>query len=362
MKEEKKEIRDEAPFMFLLSLLGLVVGGALFLFYLQDKISTAFFVIAHAIMVAALLYGSKIFYQKGRDPRFYLLFMIFFATLGPVGSLISLITIAQYSIYGNIISHLDTLLSNYFPHIFHAKSTEIYERLIFKLEDTENELRPIPFQDIINFGSYKQKRAAIEKILRYFDPRFTPILTTALHDPSNTIRVQAAAAITAIDQHYYDAFLKLKEKTQQDPAPDKLLDLAKHCEVYANLEILDEHRARKMRLEAIKSYEEYLKHNPQTPEIWFALGKLHQQNGDRQKALSYLEKLTNQCENLPSHIYRWYMKSLFDNGKYDQLRTFCKQHPFQAHEEILIHDKVMEVQDLWANGLKPAEMQTEVVK
>src|SRR6185436_344770 len=119
-----------------------------------------------------------------------------------------------------------------------------------------------PFSDILFFGTLAQKQELISLMSRSFQPAFAPVLRAALDDANNAIRVQAASAITLIEDDFMRRSLSLASSVREKPGdPELLLKQARLHDDYARSGILDRDRERDSRKKALETYREYLRIN-----------------------------------------------------------------------------------------------------
>ena len=64
-------------------------------------------------------------------------------------------------------------------------SKAAYERIVHKMDDYQFSKVPVPFANVMAFGTYQQKRLVIQKALRFFRPEFADIFFQGLNDDNN---------------------------------------------------------------------------------------------------------------------------------------------------------------------------------
>ena len=304
-----------------IALLVLLVESFLFFYLAHHSLAAA--LLLHLAVIVALMWSLKFFLSKFFDIRYLLLLILFCGSFWPRwGSDHFSLHLALYYLFAS--DAIPSASNVFYPKTELTASEFAYERIIYGLDDYHVDKVPIPFKDIMTFGTYQQKRIAIEKMLRYFRPEFTPALLIGLYDKSNAVRVQAATAISSIDNNYFDRYAKLSRLVKEHPRDMKLLKAyAEHCEEYADTEILDKDRIKKMRVSAIDAYINYLQHQEGDLLAQVSLGKLWMQNGDYAEAKQILEKAILQ-PNCPLKAWVFLMRSYYHLNDFDRLRNLPK--------------------------------------
>ncbi len=302
--------------------------------------------ILHIIIVNGCVGISLLYSRLGCDLRFAVYLTILVAALGPFGAFVSMLTTLLYAFLSRTSENIQDFFASLFPDNQSEMSADLYERIMHGLDKYDEDYNPLPFMDVIEFGTEKQKRLAIEKILRFFRPEFAPSLLKALDDPSNGIRVLAATAVNTLDRHFFERFLSLQNELQEDPENYKLtLQFSIHCDQYAQSQILDEARLNKMVYNAIHGYRKVVESDPKNIYAVSNLARLCVEYGDPSFSCALLEPLISSLEEVPSEISKWYMAALFKLGEFDKLREFSATN-FQFAEEQTTAQDVKEL--IWA--------------
>ncbi len=281
----------------------------------------------HFVVVNICLAFAAIFVYWGRDTRFVLLLTILVACMGPMGAALCLLTMLLYLIYLTTGENVKDFLASLFPESGFSHTETLYERIAHGLDRFDPDYNPLPFMDVIEFGTEKQKRSAIEKILRYYRPEFSPALLKALDDPSNGIRVLAATAVNTLDKHMFEKYLEMEEALESDPTNlDLVLEFANHCDLYVQSKLLDESRSGKVTYHAIQSYREVLNAQPRNFDVMEKLSRLYVQKGKYNNVLGMLEPLLDQIGTARPDLLKWYMASLYYLKRYEELGEFANDH------------------------------------
>lgn len=278
--------------------------------------------IAHLFLSVALLFAIAFLLKRRVDERFPLVFALFAIPLGPPGALTVFVSMLLYLIYVKITAPMADLLANLIPPMKRDPSEIIYERILYHLDDFHPERVPVPFRDIMSFGTYKQKRMAIDKMLRYYEPAFAPILKMGLEDPSSAVKVQAATAIGYIDQKMFAENIQLKTLLDENPDDIEILKTyAEQTESYASTDILDPDRYKKMLKAAIDAYETYLQSEPEDEKAQFALARLFYLNGDFSRSKMILEKALERRFSIESALLM--LNVLYNLKEISALQSFA---------------------------------------
>lgn len=318
---------EKLLFFIFLSIILCVLDSWLFIQFLSNSLSLNVLIFCHlSLLLLAYLSIPLSYYSNENDMRFPYLTSIFFTALGPWGAGITTFSLILYGFYA-----LTSRPSSWLEDISDEKEVEIdselYERILYGLEDLTPKKTVVSYQDIISFGSEKQKRNAIEKMLKYFIPEFFPLLLKLLNDPNNSVRVHAATAMTRLDKQYYDKYLSLEKFIDEYPNQTHgILELAKHCEVCLDSNIFDSNRQHRILQTAIFAYAEYLQIKPNDHEIYIALARLHLKAGDPIKAKSVLSQLihADEFKHFPKVDTLW-MQILFELNEFENLRSFSRK-------------------------------------
>lgn len=324
-----------------------------FAFFYLSKRSFVLSLTLHFLIILTLIWLLTLFKSKNLDMRFLILLVLFTGTLGPPGAFIILLSIILFVLYGRLVTPLKTLINTFFPESEMTESQIAYERIFYNLDQYHPEKVPIPFKDIMLFGSYQQKRITIEKMLRYFRPEFTEALLAGLKDKSNSIRVQAATALSAIDNDFFNEYLYLQNLTKQYPDDLVLLkEYASHCADYAASEILDPDRAQKMRESAILAYEKYLQFKKDDIKTKAILGKLYVLNREYSIAKEYLKKLIAEPD-CPEEAWLNLMNALYELEEFDELYEVAEERYQMSLPAVQSKEQLQETAlvKLWATGV-----------
>lgn len=323
----------------------LMLEWALIRLYQLSTINGYILFIGH-VLLSLLSLAIVYFCSKDRnfDMRFPVLISTLFTCAGVWGAGLAIFTLGIYKLYSK-----PTHDSQWLEDISDEddKNYVLYERIAHGLEDLTPKQKVISFKDIVAFGTERQKRSAIEKMLIYFIPPFYPILKELLNDRNNSVRIHAATAITRLDRQYYEKFLELEKRTLDFPGhSDFLLELANHCEFSLESGMFDIDRRKKMLFAALMAYMEYTQLNPTNFPVYLAFAKLHLQNNDPQVAKECLEKYFNEKQPVTLYAATLWMEALYNLKEYTQLRNFAiQERPFFTKTK---DEKEKEMLEIWS--------------
>lgn len=302
----------------------------------------------HGCFAICTLAFTLFSFSKNYDTRFLIPFALFFIPFAWAGGLLVSLSLILYLIDHYITQPISSLISSLFPEQKMETSEYIYERLLYRLEDTRPERVPIPFKDIMKYGNYNQKRIAIEKMLRYFKPEFSPALKMGLQDPSSAIKVQTATALSFIDHKMFDRFTLLKIHHLDDPEdPFLLKGFAEYGAYYALSGILDEDRLNDILSQTIPTIHAYLKMQPKDYTLKFSLAELYLKQGDSESAQIILEEILNAGFD-PKAAYSL-MNILFEKKEYNAVRELA-QKALKENKELENNEYIKNMALAWANG------------
>lgn len=306
------------------------------------------FILLHIPLALVSLIVSVAFYFRNFDTRFLIPFTLFFIPFGPPGGVIASLSLILYLVDHYITQPISSLISSLFPMQKMETSEYIYERLLYRLEDTRADRVPIPFKDIMKYGNYNQKRIAIEKMLRYFKPEFASALKMGLEDPSSAIKVQTATALSFIDHKMFDRFTVLKNYSLEEPEDILLLKtFAEFGAYYALSGILDKDRLEDILSQTIPAIKKYLKERPKDNTLKFSLAKLYIKQQDTESAQNLLEELLQ--TSFDSEAAYLLMDILYEKKDYEAVRSLAQKS--LSEDKGLAHSEYIKNMALaWTSG------------
>ncbi|MBF0380016.1 MAG: hypothetical protein HQL69_03305 [Magnetococcales bacterium] len=323
------------------------------MFKLETTTSTitgGWLIIMHVVFVTVLV--TIAYYSKwsscGR--ALFLLLAGTTAMLGLVGIIGTFFVFILFLSYGKDSRPFDDWYAELFPDESRQYSEELADKLRISTADTPGGLSP--FKDILAFGNQSQKLSMIALITGHFKPAFASILQEAVNSPDNAIRVQAATAISHVENEYTKKSLVYEKQILEDPHnPELLITTAKHIDEYAFSGLLDDLSATTNRNKAIGYYKRYLELDKEDLQTISSIGRLLLKNGQIAEAEELLKKsITFDKDDLK--IVTWYMDALYQNGKYDLLNEIAEKYVDRFIKNTDFPIKVIQSIQMWANSLK----------
>jgi hypothetical protein len=304
-----------------------------------EKLSVEFALALHGIVVISLFIYSRVLLKRGSENRFALLLFMATSTTGPYGAAGVMLAIITFLIFIRRSQPFDDWFASIFPAQKISHAQRIYDDIMVGRDESSKSYSVIPFLDVLSFGSELQKRQALAKMTSSFHPNFAPAFKKALSDNSNTIRVQAATAITKIENAFMDRLMKLARVKDQFPKePVVVKALADHYDNYAYTGLLDADREATNRRRALEHYQEYMNLEPHDLDVRTHIGRLLMRNKDYASACEWFKNAID-TGHVSQSITEWYAEALFNCGRFAELRRMSLATPpvtdGQAHSQPL---------------------------
>lgn len=265
--------------------------------------SIAYYLAAHAFIVPAL------YYFEAPLLRYSLLSLLF---LGPFGA----VSIVLFLLIKSLMRSEDNLLKVLNPESVVDETIDLWERLKFGFDDLSKEKIPLPFEDVLQIGSEHEKRIAIEKCLRYFQPQFAHHLRKALQDPSPSVRVLAATALSTVGENQMRLYLEYEDAMRLNPeSVEAKCRFARHAGNFARAEVLDPDRKEKLVTTALDTWNEVEQSRPLLDDEKLEIAGLYLMQGEPEKVLLRLAEDNVEFRHLK-------MEAAYQLQRYDQVREF----------------------------------------
>lgn len=272
------------------------------------------------LLLVAVLAGWTFRSQACRaDLRLPLLLTMMTAFAGPFGAGGVLLTIVLVRVHGRSAESFDAWYSALFPDQIDSPS-ELWQGILLSDTPDSGKVGVTPFSDILFFGSLAQKQELITLISKQFRPAFAPVLRLAIADSNNGIRVQAASAITKIEDGFLPRTLELSAAVVEKPTEASLvLKLARLHDEYVSAGLLDPERERESRRQALAAYADYLVLQPDDVDARVSAARLLVAGGRYEDAVQWLDDaLGRSPESVPLRLL--HMEALFHLGRFSDLR------------------------------------------
>jgi polysaccharide biosynthesis protein PelE len=259
-----------------------------------------------------------------RGQRFWSVFLaISTFALSMPGALAALAGFLFYQLNARNSRPFSEWYAELFPEQSLGLDERIYDELLLTAAQHEDPAKVTPFTDVIAFGTKEEKELAINMMRRYFEAPFAPILKMALDDPNNSVRIQAATAITHLESRFADETVLFENSVEERPTPRAVSDLARHLDRYAFSGLLDLERSLRMRTRALEVYRRYLRAVPDSLQIHVAIGRLLLRSGESVEARACLLAARTQWGSDP-RLDAWLMEAHFACKDYAALREIAR--------------------------------------
>jgi tetratricopeptide (TPR) repeat protein len=329
----------------LVASLFLVAEAALAAWVIRGSIGPLAAALVHAALVTAAGFGVLVSKSARDDLRFPLLLILNGAALGPIGAGGVLLCLLLYWRFGREATSFEDWYARLFPEEIETSSEKLLSRIEQGSRDSSDQA-VVPFIDVLAFGSREQKQAMIALITSRFRPEFAPVLRKALQDSNHAIRVQAATAMTRVENGFLETSIRLHEASESRPGDSAvLLELARHFDSYAFTGILDGKREHDNREKAAEAYGKYLEMNPEDAVARTEAARLLIRKGGYTEAKALLEPAVSGGTASPQMVL-WYLECLFRLGRHEELRSVAASRLMPAQLEQL-PPEASEIVRLW---------------
>ncbi len=288
-------------------------------FFLASEYTIAIVIHAACIVVCGLYAWYAV--AKDYSGSYALLLAIFVSVAGIIGAggMIITITLGYY-----LRKEKQSFIQWYYTLFYDTRKTkpeELSDNLIYNIDLSWSDYDISPFKDVLQYGTDDQKRRALVKMMKNFQPAFGPLMLKALtEDTSNLIRVQAATTINKIKNRFFEIISTLKELRKDFPdSPVVLISIGTAYDDLAYSGILDPDQERENRNEALTWYTLYKNQENGDHDISLLIGRIHLRNQEYESALGYFEHaLANDRNDL--RVWMRFAECLFHLNMFDKLQ------------------------------------------
>lgn len=331
-----KEHRIEgfAILAFIAALVTLVVEGWIVYAVIQDIIGVGTGILMHMVVSGLVILAYVLFTPLASNHLFMGVLAVTTFSLGPIGAAGTLLCMLLWLWFSLFAAPFNEWFQTIFPSPNISAPEAIDEDLRTGRDEAPKHYDVESFMDVLRYGTDDQKRRALSKITSFFSPGFAPALRLALQDESNMIRVQAATAISMIENRFQKKLMRLETVYEQHGRHDPvaIVALANFHDDYSFTGILDDSRERNNRQDAKRLYEEYLDRMPQDDVTRTRYGRLLLRMGEVQASIRQFEEAAE--ERLSATRAAWLAEAYFRSGDYDRLRALA-QDMHQSRGELL---------------------------
>lgn len=292
--------------------------------------------------------------QAIKDRRFPWLLALWTPLTGPIGAGGCLLTLFFSCLYHRDATRFEDWYASLFPELKIRQPQLLVESIERSGSAGSPTAEVLPFTDVLSFGTKEEKLEAIIRMTRKFQPGFAPLLKQALNDPINAVRVQAAAAITKIENDFLNESERLaRQAEERTDDPELLREIGKYCDDYAFTGLLDSLREQDNRARALTAYRDYLRHVPEDWEIRLAAGRIFMRQGDYRQAAGWFEdSLATGCA-IPQMVL-WLMEALSRLGRYEEVRKLARRYLQELQDETEFSPEIIGAVRLWAGDALPS--------
>jgi hypothetical protein len=235
-------------------------------------------------------------------------------------------TVLAYVLYLRHARHARTF-EQWYQELFPERGRRVYERvyddLMLTVRQRQSRAQVIPFSDVMAYGTAQQKQTAISMMSRHFEPSFAIVLKRALDDRNNSVRIQAATAVTNLESRFSERAMALEQQANSEPSPKYLLELARHLDRYAYSELLDGERTQRTRARAVHVYQRYLEVEADDFYARIAIGRLWLREGKYEQARDWLVATRARLGAHPS-LDNWLLEAHYRMRDYAAVRTLAR--------------------------------------
>lgn len=326
-----------------------VMECALAYLWLQWKVSTPVALVAHSAVVAAIALATR--RPRAEDVRLPILLACSTAALGPIGAVGSLVTLVLARHYMRRALPFEEWYASIFPDTRETENRKVVDRIAAS-EGRETEA-VTAFSDVLSFGSLQQKQDLIALVSSQFRPAFGPVLKRALQDDHSAIRVQAATAMSKLENTILQRTMELTRRVRANPGDtEELRALAQHYDGCLFCGILDARREEDLLADALAVYRECLTREPGDLATKLAAGRLLLRSKRFGDAAKYFHEAADPDLGL-AQAALWYMESLFQLGRFGEIRRLARDWASRRASSAEYPPEVMEAVRLWAGIGEP---------
>jgi len=315
--------------LFVLLILIFIPQGLVFYEYFLHKVGLGIAVGANLSLVLVLVFYTVYRACSGADIRDHILSCAMVFSLGAVGTVIALLMVMFHQIFS---SQLKENFSEWiYQYLFALEQNEkdsdrLYQRILAGQEMLLADIDTEPLVDIMNFGALEQKQEALIKVVKYYNPDLTPILKMGLNDANNTIRVQAAAGLSRLQNNFYLHYDAEEKAIAAHPDDSELLfKFANFCDRYAGSTLLDPAHQIEVTEKSIELYERAVALAPARLEIKTALVRVLLRHNRSRAGELLTELLGDLRPDVPAALIHSVLESLYVLRRYDELLYWARR-------------------------------------
>ena len=348
--EERYQSITGAPLVMVFCIL-LTVGHALNIYLLFWKETSPLLnLLIHVVLVAISGFLISLMARSSLDTRFARLAFVTTAVMSVVGAIGTFVSLVLSIFYLQFRSNFEDWYQAIYPRGLLSKPESIAENIELGRDENPIDYNVMSFMDVMEIGSVSQKSKALSKMTASFDSRFASAFRRALADDSSAIRVQAATAITRIENRFHERLLQIENLYREHPSNAVILKaLADHYDDYAFTGLLDENREMVNRGKAYTHYMDYLNMRPDDVSVRLKVGRLLIRMDRHDEAVQWFKRSLDDGYSSEA-IKTWYIESLYRVGDYEALRHAASSYQVDMTSYQETQPEIADSIYLWAQA------------
>ncbi len=289
------------------------------LLYLFDILNIYFVIFVHIVIIILLFLFVHLAYKQQKDLLYPLLLLLSTLGAGPFGLAIFLLTVLFRPLLSVFTITPEGWFLGLFPEHNFSPFRLIYQRVKSGWDDYNLSSEITSFKNTFIYGTIAQKQSTLDAIIKDYQPCYSSILLQALADPNNTVRIQAAAIISKIENNNdlkLQALLAKKNLNQND---EENLKLAEFCEEYINLGFIDSLKKKELGHLAVSLYKDHLNKYPDDSAVSCAVGQLLFLMKDYNEYILWFNEHKKRFKKTSEMAFIQYREVLYKLQRYDLL-------------------------------------------
>ncbi len=351
LHNEKRAANQGKVSLLILSLILFYPQYKVFTLILASEFSIALLIHLACTMVAGFYAWYAIVKDYGGSYAAILAIVLLVTGIFGLGGMIITTTLGLF-----LVNKPQSFVQWYYTFFFDTRKNErdeLGENFAYNVDLSWCDYDISPFKDILQYGTDDQKRRALVKMMKKFQPAFGPLMLKSLtEDQSNLVRVQAATTINKIKNRFFDLISRLKELKNDFPdSPEVLISLGTAYDDLAFSGILDPDQELEARKEALDWYTQYKNQKNSNHDISLLIGRIHLRNKDYEFALSYFEPALEKNRN-DLRVWTRYAECLFHLKMFDKLQKESAEYYPKFDNNPAFTNEVIAAIRTWANANK----------
>jgi hypothetical protein len=325
-----------------------MIGGLVLAFVLAGRLDMTAYLLAHVgCAAAAFLLTLR---QRPRPRRQALLLALATTSMGPAGAAGVFIC----TIFELCFRPYATPFTEWFASIFPEegdKSRQGFLDLLHSSEDpVTTSLRISSFRDTISAGTIEQKQALLGLIARRFSPAFAPALHQALADPVPAVRVQAAAAVAAIEGRFAERTFQLQARSRRPGSTaDDHFALARHLIEFSEAGIAEPQRVDEARNAALLELDTVLSLLPGHVAALTASAGLLLKMDRAAEAMDRINRSIDAKGN-SAQVAALQLQAMMALGQYEEIRSLAARWLKGTRREGHESERLRAAAAMWQRG------------